>query len=133
VRDQAGGELGEQHDPLRGLGPALGDVVGVVEADAEDLAGAQHRRRVPGAGLADARLGAGRQLAQPADRGRSPGVELAHVVQATEVRRAARGRELVHRGEPVLHRDVQSRNAGVSPVQCRQFHPLVSLARRPAS
>src|SRR6266700_3687707 len=46
VTDQAGRELGEQDDPVGLGGPALGDVIGVVETDADDLAGAQHRRRV---------------------------------------------------------------------------------------
>ena len=82
------GELGEQDDPLRALHPALGDVVGVVEPDADDLAGAQDRRREADAGGVNAGLGAGRQLASGRRR-RAPGEEPGDVVQPAEVRSAA--------------------------------------------
>ena len=77
-------------------GPALGDVVGVVESDADDLAGAEHRWRVPHAVRGHGGGRGGGQLAELFHRVSAAGVQVAHVAQPGQVGTAGGGGEFVH-------------------------------------
>jgi len=94
----------------------------VVEPDADDLAGAEHRRRVSHAVRGHAGRRGGGQLAELFGRVGAAGVQIAHVAQPGQVGPTGTGRELVHRGEPAVNGDVQAGVPRVSPVQCGQPH-----------